>query len=122
MDLGQSFDFNAATPDRLPNDAEIEAAFRRIIHQVLALREAPLAEPYIGPAILRNRASGVFFHEIFGHRIEGHRQKDVTEGQTFTKKINQRVLPAFISVYDDPTATHWATSICEVTTSTTMKA
>ncbi|MGB2986010.1 MAG: metallopeptidase TldD-related protein [Phycisphaerae bacterium] len=105
MDLGQSFDFNAATPDRLPNDAEIEAAFRRIIHQVLALREAPLAEPYIGPAILRNRASGVFFHEIFGHRIEGHRQKDVTEGQTFTKKINQRVLPAFISVYDDPTAT-----------------
>lgn len=103
MDLSLSFDFNAATPGRLPGDAEIETAFRRVIDQVLALRAAPLAEPYIGPAILRNRASGVFFHEIFGHRVEGHRQKDVTEGQTFTKKVNQLVLPTFISVYDDPT-------------------
>ena len=57
-----------------------------------------------GPAILLNRASGVFFHEIFGHRIEGHRQKDVTEGQTFAKKIGELVLPEFISVLDDPTA------------------
>ncbi len=103
MDLVQSFDFNAASLEGLPDEAAIEAAFRRVIHQVLALREAPLAEPYIGPAILRNRASGVFFHEIFGHRIEGHRQKDVTEGQTFTKKVDEPVLPAFISVYDDPT-------------------
>ncbi len=103
MDLSQFYDFNAASLDRLPDDAAIEQAFRGVIKQVLALRQAPLAEPYIGPAILRNRASGVFFHEIFGHRIEGHRQKDVTEGQTFTKKLNQPVLPPFISVYDDPT-------------------
>jgi len=103
MDLNQSADFNAATPDRLPEDATMEKAFREVLNQVMALRNAPLAEPYIGPAILRNRASGVFFHEIFGHRIEGHRQKDVTEGQTFTKKLNQQILPEFISVYDDPT-------------------
>jgi predicted Zn-dependent protease len=104
MDLSQSFDFNAATPDKLPTDAEITLAFRRVIEQVLALRAAPLTEPYIGPAILRNRAGGVFFHEIFGHRVEGHRQKDVTEGQTFTKKVGEQVLPKFINVYDDPTA------------------
>lgn len=103
MDLGQSFNFDAATPGALPDDAAITAAFRRVIDQVLALRNAPLAEPYIGPAILRNRAAGVFFHEIFGHRIEGHRQKDVNEGQTFTKKIDKPVLPSFLSVYDDPT-------------------
>lgn len=103
MDLSHSFTFNSATKEGLPDDGEIEAAFRGVIDQVLALREAPIAEPYIGPAILRNRASAVFFHEIFGHRIEGHRQKDVTEGQTFTKKVNEAVLPPFISVYDDPT-------------------
>jgi len=102
MDLSQSRDFNARTIDGLPGDAEIEAAFAKVIQQVLALRDAPLAEPYVGPAILRNRASAVFFHEIFGHRIEGHRQKDVTEGQTFTKKIGEPVLPKFLSVYDDP--------------------
>lgn len=103
MELNQTFDFNATSQDGLPDEATIEAAFVRIIDQVLALREAPLAEPYIGPAILRNRASAVFFHEIFGHRIEGHRQKDVTEGQTFRKKIGEQILPEFISVYDDPT-------------------
>lgn len=102
MDLSQFDDFNASSPDKLPNDAEIEKAFRQVMDQVMALRAAPLAEPYIGPAILRNRASAVFFHEIFGHRIEGHRQKDVTEGQTFKKKIGQPILPTFISVYDDP--------------------
>ncbi len=103
MDLNQMADFNAAKPDGLPDDATMEKAFREVLDQVMALRNAPLAEPYIGPAILRNRASGVFFHEIFGHRIEGHRQKDVTEGQTFTKKLHQQILPDFISVYDDPT-------------------
>jgi len=103
MTLTQSFDFNAAQASGMPNDTEIEAAFLKVIDQVLALREAPLVEPYTGPAILLNRAGGVFFHEIFGHRIEGHRQKDVTEGQTFTKKIGQPVLPEFISVRDDPT-------------------
>ncbi len=103
MNLSQNHTFNAASPEKLPNDREITEAFEKVIAQVLALRRAPLAEPYIGPAILRNRASAVFFHEIFGHRIEGHRQKDVTEGQTFTKKIGKAVLPTFLSVYDDPT-------------------
>jgi len=103
MDLTQSFDFNSASLGGLPEDDEIEGAFREVIKQVLALRAAPIAEPYIGPAILRNRASGVFFHEIFGHRIEGHRQKDVTEGQTFTKKIGEIILPEFLTVVDDPT-------------------
>ena len=103
MDLSQFADFNASSLPGLPGDAEIEAAFRGILEQVVALRAAPLAEPHIGPAILRNRASGVFFHEIFGHRIEGHRQKDVTEGQTFAKMIGEPVLPEFISVYSDPT-------------------
>lgn len=103
MDLAQNFTFNTAAEAKLPDDAEIKAAFRRIIRQVLSLREAPIAKPYLGPAILRNRASAVFFHEILGHRLEGHRQKDVTEGQTFTKKIGESILPAFMNVRDDPT-------------------
>ncbi|HEY3244529.1 MAG TPA: metallopeptidase TldD-related protein, partial [Phycisphaerae bacterium] len=103
MDLSQTRIFDAASEERLPDEAALASAMQQVIDQVLALRAAPLVQPYTGPAILRNRASGVFFHEIFGHRIEGHRQKDVTEGQTFTKKINQEVLPTFLSVYDDPT-------------------
>jgi len=78
------------------------AAVDSIADELDRLRKAPLVEPYIGPAILMGRASGVFFHEIFGHRIEGHRQKRSAEGQTFTKKVGQKILPDFISVYDDP--------------------
>jgi TldD protein len=97
----ESFDVHA--PERLPEARALAAAAEKITKDVLALRQAPAIEPYTGPAILSGRAAGVFFHEIFGHRIEGHRQKGDEEGQTFTKKVNQPVLPDFISVYDDPT-------------------
>jgi predicted Zn-dependent protease len=103
MELWQYKSFDAFTPEGLPGDEEVLAAVDKVIAQLLALRSAPLVEPYTGPAILLNRASAVFFHEIFGHRVEGHRQKDVEEGQTFAKKVGQEVVPTFISVIDDPT-------------------
>jgi predicted Zn-dependent protease len=53
--------------------------------------------------MLSGRAAAVFFHEVLGHRLEGHRQRDETEGQTFTKKVGQKILPSFLSVTDDPT-------------------
>lgn len=87
----------------LPDYDELKEQTYSLIKNLDALRNAPMVEPYSGPAILVNRASGVFFHEIFGHRIEGHRQKSEFEGQTFTKKLNERIMPEFISVYDDPT-------------------
>ncbi len=103
MELSQSYVFDACHEDKLPAEAAVAAGFKKVLNQVLALRAAPLVEPYVGPAILMNRASGVFFHEIFGHRIEGHRQKDVEEGQTYAKKVGELVLPDFVSVRDDPT-------------------
>jgi predicted Zn-dependent protease len=103
MELSQSYIFNAATEAGLPNEKQVRAEFQKVLDGVMALRVAPLVEPYTGPAILLNRASGVFFHEIFGHRIEGHRQKDVEEGQTFTKMVGKPILPEFLSVADDPT-------------------
>lgn len=103
MGLNRSKVFDAQFPENLPDDKTMKAEVHKIIKDLLALRQAPIMEPYTGPAILSGEAAGVFFHEIFGHRIEGHRQKDEEEGQTFTKKINQQVLPTFLSVYDDPT-------------------
>ncbi len=107
MELSQSRIFSTASAKRLPSEEELTEAFQEVIDKVLALREAPLVEPYTGPAILMNRAAAVFFHEIFGHRIEGHRQKDVEEGQTFTKKIGEKVLPEFLSVHDNPAKARW---------------
>jgi TldD protein len=95
--------YQAGTADQLPGDPELEAKVARVAGDLKALRAAPAAEPYAGPAMLSGRAAAVFFHEVLGHRLEGHRQRDENEGQTFTKKVNQLVLPAFLSVTDDPT-------------------
>jgi TldD protein len=103
MELWQYRSFDAHSPDGLPDEETVMKGVDQVIKEVLALRAAPIVDPYTGPAILMNRASGVFFHEIFGHRIEGHRQKDVEEGQTFAKKVGQEILPTFLTIVDDPT-------------------
>ncbi len=98
----------AASADGLPGEAELVARMEAVALRLLQLREAPLMEPYSGPAILEGRAAGVFFHEVLGHRVEGHRQKDEDEGQTFTDMVGQAVLPEFLSVVDDPTLSELA--------------
>ena len=103
MDLVALEDYQAADLAHLPPAAEIDAAAKRVGQNLANLVQAPAVEPFVGPAILSGRASAVFFHEIFGHRIEGHRQKDESEGQTFTKAVGTAVLPTFLSVVFDPT-------------------
>jgi predicted Zn-dependent protease len=103
MELERFETFDAASFDALASAAEMNRGIDSMIADLKALRRAPLADPYIGPAILEGRAAGVFFHEIFGHRVEGHRQKNDEEGQTFAKKVGESIMPSFISVYDDPT-------------------
>ncbi len=103
MDLASMESFETADPSTLPKDPQILAAVERAGKNLTELLHAPPADPFVGPAILSGRAAGVFFHEIFGHRIEGHRQKDESEGQTFTKSVGKPVLPTFLSVIFDPT-------------------
>ena len=103
MDLGVGETFAAEDLAGLPKDAVVVAAAERVSKDVTDLLLAPLADPFVGPAILSGRSAAVLFHEIFGHRIEGHRQKDENEGQTFTRKVGEPVLPEFLSVIFDPT-------------------
>jgi len=103
MDLLRVETFQSPAASGLPSEAELTAKIDKMATDLIALRKAPVAEPYDGPAVLSGRASAVFFHEVLGHRLEGHRQRDEEEGQTFTKKVGQEVLPKFLSVIDDPT-------------------
>lgn len=102
-DLSSFETFEAVDASGLPDDKTLNAAIDRVATDVTNLLNAPEAEPFVGPAIFSGRAAGVFFHEIFGHRVEGHRQKDEAEGQTFTKSVGTKVLPDFLSVVFDPT-------------------
>ncbi|HWT87181.1 MAG TPA: metallopeptidase TldD-related protein [Candidatus Angelobacter sp.] len=108
MDLLRVETFQAPSAAGLPNEKELAEKIEKMAIDLNALRKAPVAEPYDGPALLSGRAAAVFFHEVLGHRLEGHRQKDEDEGQTFTKKVGQEVLPKFLSVADDPTKSELA--------------
>ncbi len=103
MQLMRVETFQFSDPTKFPSDAEVEAIVGKMATDLSALRTAPLAEPYSGPALLSGRAVAVFFHEVLGHRVEGQRQRGRDEGQTFTKKVNEKILPEFLSVTDDPT-------------------
>jgi TldD protein len=102
MRLERTETMDVPSASELPRDAAVLTQVERVISDLLALRTAPPIEPYAGPAILDGRAAGVFFHEIFGHRVEGHRQKDEEEGQTFAHQVGQPVMPSFLDVFDDP--------------------
>ncbi|MEW6367887.1 MAG: metallopeptidase TldD-related protein [Acidobacteriota bacterium] len=99
--------FQGLTEAELPSQQDLEQAARGLAEKLVQLRRAPAVEPYVGPALFMPKAAAVFFHEVMGHRLEGHRQKSEQEGQTFTKKVGQPVLPPFMSLVDDPTMDHF---------------
>ena len=101
--LSRSINFSAFDPSGLPDDAITAVAVGQVLQDVLALKDAPVMDPYSGPAILSGQASAVFFHEILGHRLEGHRLKLESDGQTFKSMVGESVLPPTFSVVFDPT-------------------
>jgi len=104
MDINRYYNFDWVDPSDAPDDKAVLAAAGQLRKEMEGLVVSPLNDPTVGPALLTGRAAAVFFHEVFGHRAEGHRQKDVNEGQTFAKKVDQQILPDFLSVIDDPTS------------------
>jgi TldD protein len=95
--------FYGASEAEMPDEATLDKTAAQLADEVKRLREAPMLDPFNGPAILLPEAAGVFFHEALGHRLEGERQNDNKEGATFKGQIGKPVLPAFVSVLDDPT-------------------
>jgi len=105
MDLSHVDIIDVRDARELPKNEDLVARVDALADQLEALRNAPVADPFTGPAVLEGRAAAVYFHEVFGHRIEGHRQEDENEGQTFADKVGTGVMPEFMDVYDDPTIT-----------------
>lgn len=103
MDINRYYNFDWVNPADAPDDKAVFAAEATMRKEIEGLVAAPLIEPTAGPAMLTGRAAAVFFHEVFGHRAEGHRQKDINEGQTFARKVGEAIFPDFLSVADDPT-------------------
>ncbi len=103
MDLNRYYNFDWVDAKDQPTNEAVFAAEKTMTAELEGLVKAPIVEPFAGPALLTGRAAAVFFHEVFGHRDEGFRQKDANEGQTFAHKVGEPIMPDFISIVDDPT-------------------
>ena len=88
--------FFAYNESELPNENKLREAMIDLIERADALSKAPMAEAYSGPVLFSGEASGVFFHEVLGHRLE----KDDSE---FKPMIGKNVLPSDMNVTCDPT-------------------
>ena len=102
-ELARNNFYDVTDEDQLPSEEQFLADIRQSLEELESLSKAPEADPVSVPAILKNRAMGVFVHEVLGHRLEGHRQKQDSFGKTFTSKIGQQVTAPFVSIVDDAT-------------------
>ncbi len=103
--------YYAHSPEGLPSDKQMMEDAAKIGNVLLQMRNAPTVDAYTGPAILSKEAAGVFFHEIFGHRVEGYRLKKESDAQTFKKKVGENILNPEISVVFDPTIKEYKGSL-----------
>ena len=87
----------------LPDEAALLELADEARDLLVAQLDAERGEPYSGPVLLDGRAAAVFFHEVLGHRVEGHRMKLDHEGKTFLEYVGRPILPDHIDIYDDPT-------------------
>ena len=103
MNLSVSRTFSADRREGLPDLATLRKTFEEAAGTLAALQKSTVADPFTGPAILDPESTGVLFHEAVGHRLEGERQRDDDEGQTFKGQLGKQIIPPFLTVTDDPT-------------------
>ncbi len=107
MDLPLYESYFGLYPNDLPSDDVIISDTKKMSETLTKLRTAPVVDSYTGPALLAAASAGVFFHEIFGHRIEGQRMKDESDAQTFKKKVGEKVINENLTITFDPTITKY---------------
>jgi hypothetical protein len=114
--LAGSIRFVARSTDALPPLETLARAVRTLAARLDSLRTAPVLERYNGPVLFEGRAAAELFAEVFAPALIGRRgmrsgepglammlERVGSRGESFVDKIGGRVLPAFLSVVDDPT-------------------
>lgn len=99
----------------LPAKSELVAAIRGLGLEVTNGREAAMIDPYNGPVLFEGQAAAELFGQVFAVHLVGRKPAVVDSSlpagfgaepeNPFLDKLGARVLPDFLSVTDDPTAT-----------------
>ncbi|HXA79299.1 MAG TPA: metallopeptidase TldD-related protein [Candidatus Acidoferrales bacterium] len=107
MRLQRSPYFTAASPKELPTPEQFQADMAKMIDTLKALRDAPVVdEDYRGPVLFSPDAASDIFNGMVGGNVLGKRPRPGDSARTtgdYASNYKSRVLPAFLSVEDDPT-------------------
>jgi TldD protein len=106
MRIERSPYYSAAVLSELPNEEHLLADTRKMLGTLKALREAPVVEEeYRGPVLFSSDAADDVFASLIGSNVLGRRPKPGASARTegpFASSYKIRVLPAFVSIIDDP--------------------
>ena len=103
LSLSRGRIYDVLEEEKLPTEEQLAEDVKQALEELEQQIKAPEAEPATVPAILKNKAMAVFVHEVLGHRVEGHRQKEDSFGKTFTDKVGQMITSPLITIVDDAT-------------------
>jgi predicted Zn-dependent protease len=107
MWVNLSAPFHATSFEQLPSVAEMTKSIRQMAEQVTTLQAAPvLDENYLGPVLFAGPASAEMFAQLLAPEFCSYRPPVGMQGEDrseLANRLNRRVLPFHISVYDDPT-------------------
>jgi TldD protein len=109
MTVTISLPFSARSFEDMPSTQEVSNAIRQMAKDVTMLRSAPVLDAnYSGPALLVGQASTEMFARVLAPNLIEQRgpiggRGAQSTGSALLDRMNRPVLPASISVYDDPT-------------------
>jgi TldD protein len=107
MRLSRSPYHSASTLRELPTPDEFLADTKQMLQTLKGLREAPIVdEDYRGPVYFSSDAASDIFNGMIGGNVLGRRPAPGESARTlgdYASNYKSRVLPALLSIEDDPT-------------------
>ena len=119
MGLHNFYSNYARRPADLPKPAAVSVELERMSKELMALRTSSPATDYSGPVLFEAQASAELLAQMLGPSISGARpplsvlpmidqmMERLGGRSEWTGRLNTRVLPAGVSLRDDPTATEF---------------
>ncbi|MDE3170266.1 MAG: peptidase U62, partial [Acidobacteriota bacterium] len=99
--------YSTVTPQALPSEQQVVADTGNMLARLKALRQAPVVDDdFQGPVLFSPDASSDVFDSLIGANVLGQRPRPGDSARTtgaFASSYKTRVLPASVSVTDDPT-------------------
>jgi TldD protein len=119
MELNHFYATYAPRPGDLPSVDEVRKNLDVAGTELMTMRAAPPASDYTGPVLFESRAAAALIAQVLGPSLNGSRppvafqpvvdqlMNSLGARSDWTGKVDVRVLPATVTLIDDPSATNY---------------